>query len=101
MKKEIDSAIISRCHEFQSKYDHVLKYIKKYNRIAVFRHIRPDYDALGSQMAMASFLKDNFADKDIIYVGDDHVSLTPRCFPKMMDVSDEGFKEPFLAIVLD
>lgn len=99
--KNLDIEIINRCKSFQSKYDKVLKYILKYDRIAVFRHIRPDYDALGCQMAMVNWLKDNFKNKEIIYTGDDHVVLTPKCFPYMMQVNDDWFDKPFLAIVLD
>ncbi len=98
---QIDQEINIRCSDFATKYRKVLKLIKKYNRIAIFRHIRPDYDAIGSQLGLAYYLKDNFPDKEIIYTGEDHVSLTPRCFEKMMEVNDEWFNEPFLAIILD
>ncbi len=101
MKKLIDIDIENRCSEFKNKYQKVLKLIKKYDRIAIFRHARPDYDALGSQLAMFTFIKENFPEKEIICTGKDHVSLTPKCFPKMMIVDDEWFKKPFLAIVLD
>lgn len=101
MKSNLDIEITNRCKEFSHKFEKVLHYIQKYNKIAVFRHARPDYDALGCQMAMVSWLKDNFPTKDIIYVGEDHVTLTPSCFPYMMNVDDSWFKEPFLAIILD
>ena len=35
--------------------------IKRYDRIAIFRHCKPDYDALGSQMGLATWIKDNFS----------------------------------------
>lgn len=101
MKNVIDSDILSRCENFKSKYEKTLKLIKKYSRIAVFRHTKPDYDAIGSQMAMVSWIKDNFKDKEVVYLGEDHITLTPKCFPYMMKVDDEWFREPFLAIVLD
>lgn len=101
MKKQIDIDIENRCIEFKNKYQKVLKLIKKYDRIAVFRHARPDYDAIGSQLALVSWLKDNFPNKEVIYTGSDHVSLTPRCFAYMMKVNDEWFNKPFLAIILD
>ncbi len=101
MKIVIDSDIENRCLDFKNKYQKVLRLIKKFDRIAIFRHARPDYDALGSQLAMANWLKDNFKDKEIIYTGTNHVSLTPKCFIEMMQVSDEWFTKPFLAIVLD
>lgn len=101
MKTLIDSEIINRTQKFNSKFAKAIKLIQKYDRIAIFRHIRPDYDAIGSQMGMYYWLKDNFKDKEIIYVGENHVTLTPRCFPPMMVIEDAWFEKPFLAIILD
>ena len=75
--------------------------IKRYNRIAIFRHIMPDYDALGSQMGLATWLKDNFPEKEIVVLGDNHVTFTPRLYPEMDNLSESWFQEPFLGIVLD
>jgi len=75
--------------------------IRKYDRIVVFRHVMPDFDALGTQMGLVAWLKDNFPNKEIRYVGDDHVTFTPRLYPLMEIIADEYFEEPFLAIVLD
>lgn len=77
------------------------KAIKKYDHILVFRHIKPDFDALGSQMGLYTFLKDNFPNKDIHFVGDNHVTFTPRLFPETERLNDDYFSSPFLAIVLD
>ncbi|MCR5333167.1 MAG: bifunctional oligoribonuclease/PAP phosphatase NrnA [Bacilli bacterium] len=101
MKNVLDKDIFDRCNEFKSKYQKVLKMIEKYDHIAVFRHVKPDYDALGCQLAMVSWIKDNFPQKEVIYTGEDHITLTPRCFPEMMKVDDSWFREPFLSIVLD
>ena len=75
--------------------------IKRYDRIAIFRHSKPDYDALGSQMGLATWIKDNFPNKEVRVLGDNHVTFTPRLFPPMDDLSEEWFKKPFLAIILD
>lgn len=75
--------------------------IRKYNKIAIFRHIMPDFDALGTQMGLYYFLKENFPEKDIKVLGDNHVTFTPRLFPEMDKVSDSWFNEPFLAIIVD
>ncbi len=77
------------------------KAIKKYNKIAIFRHVMPDFDALGTQMGLYHFLKDNFPGKDIKVLGDNHVTFTPRLFPEMDKVSESWFDEPFLAIIVD
>ncbi len=101
METLIDIEIKERCNEFADEYKKVLNLINEFNRIAIFRHQKPDYDAIGSQLGLAYFIMDNFKNKEIIYTGDDHVSLTPKCFPKMMQVDDEWFKKPFLAIIVD
>lgn len=86
-------------------YRHILKQIYrqiiKYDHIVVFRHLIPDFDALGTQMGLVAWLKENFPLKDIHYVGDDHTTFTPRLYPPMEVVSDAYFEAPFLAIVLD
>ena len=75
--------------------------IKRYDRIAIFRHLMPDFDALGTQMGLATWLKDNFPNKDIKVLGDNHVTFTPRLYPEMDDVNQDWFKEKFLAIIVD
>ena len=79
----------------------ILNAIKRYDRIAVFRHSMPDFDALGTQMGLATWLKDNFPNKEIHVLGDNHVTFTPRLYPEMDRLSEEWFKEPFLAIIVD
>ena len=99
--KKIVEKIYSRTIQFEKEIDATLEAIKKYDRIVVFRHQKPDYDAIGSQLGLVYFLKDNFPKKEVHYVGDDHVSLTGRCFPKMEVLDDAWFEKPFLGIVLD
>ena len=75
--------------------------IRKYDRIAIFRHIMPDFDALGTQLGLYYFLKDNFPEKEIKMFGDNHVTFTPRLFPEMDRDGDAWFEKPFLAIIVD
>ena len=77
------------------------KLVRQYDRIAIFRHIMPDYDALGTQLGLYHFLKDNFPQKEIIVLGDNHVTFTPRLFQEMDRVNDSWFDTPFLGIVCD
>ena len=49
-------------------YTRILKKIQKYDLIVVFRHVAPDYDALGSQFGLATFLK-IFSEKKIYTLG--------------------------------
>lgn len=76
--------------------------IQKYETIVIFRHQIPDYDALGSQFGLLTWLKENFKEKKIYALGEDHKIFTGRIFPKCDVISDEElFAKPFLAIVLD
>jgi len=86
---------------YQKEITRVLAAIKRYDRIAIFRHIMPDFDALGSQMGLATWIKDNFPNKEVHVLGDNHVTFTPRLIPEMDTLNEDWFKEPFLAIILD
>lgn len=92
-------------NEFKSKnaakYRAVLNAIRQYKKIAIFRHIHPDFDALGSAFGLKEFIHDNFMDKDIKVLGDNHDSFTPRLYPKSDLSQNSWFQEPFLAIILD
>ena len=52
-------------------FKEALKLIKKYDRIIIHRHSHPDGDAIGSQLGLATVLKDNFKNKKIYSVGDE------------------------------
>ena len=93
--------IAERLKPFQKEIRQLFKKIDEFDRIVVYRHNKPDYDALGTQLGLVEFLKDNYPNKEIHYVGDDHVSLTGRCFRKMEILEDEWFNKPFLAIFVD
>lgn len=80
----------------------ILDAILKYDRIVVFRHTSPDYDALGSQFGMVNWLKHNFPEKEILAPGFAFIDLAPDLYPKNDEISVEKYKEkPFLALVLD
>ena len=87
---------------FQKDFNKVLTKIKNANRIAIFRHIMPDFDALGTQFGLATWIKDNFPEKEVRCFGDNHVTFTPRgLFPETNKLSDSWFEEDFLAIIVD
>ncbi|MDY2913552.1 MAG: bifunctional oligoribonuclease/PAP phosphatase NrnA [Candidatus Enteromonas sp.] len=80
----------------------IYKAIERYQKIVVFRHIKPDFDALGCQMGLATFLKENFPEKEIHFVGDSHPTFVPRLFPEPESLPNEWFQgRDFLAIVCD
>lgn len=98
---KISPLIIEKSNQFSKDYKRVLNAIKRYDRIAIFRHIMPDFDALGTQMGLATWIKDNFPNKEVKVLGDNHVTFTPRLFPEMDSLNESWFKEPYLAIILD
>ncbi len=101
MLRRLDPLILKYRRPYMKAYHEFYKAVRKYDRIVVFRHQKPDYDAMGTQMGLYTFLKDNFPNKDIHYVGDNHVSFTPRLFPETESLPESYFQKPFLAIVVD
>lgn len=86
---------------YKKEAKHLLDKIEEFDRIAVFRHIIPDFDALGTQFGLVTFLKDNFPKKEIVVLGDNHVTFTNRLFPETDKIKDDWFEKPFLAIICD
>ena len=99
---KINPIVLEQNKQYSPYFNRILSAIKRYDRIIVFRHIMPDFDALGSQLGLYTWLKDNFPEKEVKMVGDNHVTFTPRVYPVMDSVSDSYLREkPFLGIVLD
>lgn len=87
--------------KYESEFKSCLELVKKYDRIVIFRHRVPDFDALGTQLGLKYFLKEHFPNKEILVLGDDHIKFTPRLFEYMDNVENEWFAKPFLAIICD
>lgn len=49
----------------------ILDKIKEYNRIIIFRHFRPDGDAMGSTMGLCEILRATYPEKEIYLQNDD------------------------------
>ena len=81
-------------------YKEVLKKIKQYSTIVVYRHTCPDFDASGTQNGLVTWLKDSFPNKKIYMQGKDFYDFTPRLFPAIEEV-DETTLGDFLSIVVD
>ena len=79
-------------NDYQDLYD----LINKYQIITIYRHQRPDGDAVGSQLGLKQFILDNFKDKEVYAMGID----TYDRYPIVDEIADEKVKES-LAIVLD
>lgn len=76
----------------------ILAEIKKYDRIIIHRHQRPDPDALGSQVGLAEILSATFPQKEIYQVGETVESLR---FLAEMQIVDDQVYEGALVIVTD
>ena len=78
----------------------VLETIKKYDRIIIFRHFRPDGDAVGSTKGLQRILKLSFPEKEIILQNcdfSDYMSFLGAEEP----ILDDEFYADALGIVLD
>lgn len=94
--------IVEEGIKFAKEYNEIEDLIKRFDRIAIFRHIMPDFDALGTQFGLATWIKDNFPNKEVKVFGDNHVVFTPRgLFPQTDKENDEWFNKEFLAIIVD
>lgn len=89
---------LTRYHAYQK--DIFLK-IKEFKKIAIFAHRSPDFDAFGSSFGLASYLKTNFPNKEIVVLGENHYLYSGDFYPRNDEVADEWFDEDVLAIVVD
>ena len=77
----------------------ILEKIKEYDTIIIHRHLRPDGDAIGSQMGLKYLLQESFPEKKIYAVGDeipDYLS-----FIGSNDIVEDEKYQNALAIVVD
>ena len=77
-------------------FSELLNKIKEYEKITIFRHQKPDGDAVFSALGLYTFLKDNFPEKKVRLCGSELYSK----FNKIQKVSDKFIKES-LAIIVD
>ncbi|AND79067.1 DHH family phosphoesterase [Streptococcus pantholopis] len=79
-------------------FEQILAKIKQYNTIIIHRHMKPDPDALGSQLGLKEIIKHNFPDKKVITPGYDEPTLA--WLGQMETVSDSDYLDA-LVIVTD
>lgn len=78
------------------------KAIEKFDTIAVFRHTMPDFDALGTQWGLVTFIRENYPEKTVYSLGEPHKKFTGLLYPESDEVSDEVLdSKPFLSIIVD
>ncbi|SFK93521.1 DHH family phosphoesterase [Salinicoccus halodurans] len=66
---------IKQFPQLKAHYKEVLNLINKYDEIIIMRHVRPDPDALGSQLGLKAILKVIFPNKSITALGEEEESL--------------------------
>lgn len=76
--------------------------IEEFDYIVIFRHQSPDFDAFGCQLGLKSWINDNYPNKTVKVVGNNHVVFTNSLYPEMDVISDEELEnQVFLAIICD
>lgn len=79
-------------------YQEINAKISRYSSIVIFRHQRPDMDALGSQIGLKHLILDNYQDKQVYIVGDMNEKYN---FLESMDTIDDDIIKNSLAIIVD
>lgn len=72
--------------------------IERYSTIAIFRHVSPDGDALGSQYGLKLWIESNYPDKKVVALGKRHFERS--FFPPSDQIEDHELKDA-LAIICD
>ncbi len=78
----------------------ILNKIKEYDRIIIFRHFRPDGDAVGSTKGLQRILQLSFPLKEILLINDDYSEYLQFLGGEDGPIADELYADA-LGIVLD
>ena len=84
----------------REKMEIILQKIKEYNRIIIFRHFRPDGDAIGSTKGIREILKLSFPEKEIYLLNSDYSDYLDFLGGEDEPIADELYADA-LALVLD
>lgn len=77
--------------------DEIVKKIKEFDTIAIYRHVFPDPDSYGSQTALKSIIKNTYPNKKVVLLGEHSEKLE---FINKMD-EEIDLNEKSLAIIVD
>ena len=78
----------------------ILNKIKEYNKIIIFRHFRPDGDAVGSTKGLQRILQLTYPEKTILLLNDDYAEYLEFLGGEDAPVADEEYSDA-LGIVCD
>ena len=78
----------------------ILNKIKEYNKIIIFRHFRPDGDAVGSTKGLQRILKLTYPEKAVLLINNDYADYLAFLGGEDGPIADEEYKDA-LGIVLD
>ncbi len=78
----------------------ILNKIKEYDRILLFRHFRPDGDAVGSTKGLQAIIKATWPEKEVLHVNEDYATYLEFMGPENDPVPEEKFADA-LGIILD
>ena len=84
----------------KEKMTEILQKMKQYDRILLFRHFRPDGDAVGSTKGLQEILKLTYPEKEVYLVNEDYAEYLKFLGPEDAPIPDELFHDA-LGIVLD
>ena len=78
----------------------ILEKIKEYDRIVLFRHVRPDGDCVGATKGLQRILQLTYPEKEIYLTHEDHSAYLEFLGPEDPAIPDELYTDA-LALVLD
>ena len=78
----------------------ILNKIKEYNKIIIFRHFRPDGDAIGSTKGLQRILRLTYPEKTVLLINDDYADYLAFLGGEDAPITDEEYGDA-LGIVLD
>ena len=78
----------------------ILNKIKEYNKIIIFRHFRPDGDAVGSTKGLQRILKLTYPEKTVLLINDDYAEYLEFLGGEDAPIKDEEYSDA-LGIVCD
>lgn len=87
--------------KFNKEFKYLEKRIKEENKIVIYRHVSPDFDALGSQFGLANWIKENYPEKEVFCVGENLPAFQPSIFPLCAALPDSFYAKDHLAITVD